>query len=187
MRLLLLLRHAKAAPDAADGEDHSRPLNERGRAATAAMGRWLAARPAIQPEFVLASTARRTRETWAGIADQIPIPVQTRYERALYLAAPLTILGCIAKVPNDVERLMVVGHNPGTHDLARALVGMIGARPAARLAFDRMRDKYPTGALTVLAFPRIRNWADVATGKGRFESFTRPRDISLKRNQNTPG
>lgn len=182
MRLLLLLRHAKAAQNAADGEDHSRALNERGRAASAAMGHWLAGRPAIQPELVLASTARRTRETWAGIAAQLPVEVQTRYERALYLAEPQTILSCIAKVPNDVERLMVVGHNPGTHELARALVGLIGARPAARLAFDRMRDKYPTGALTVLAFPKIRNWADVAAGKGRFESFTRPRDVSLKRN-----
>jgi phosphohistidine phosphatase len=187
MRLLLLLRHAKAAPNAADGEDHSRPLNERGHAAAAAMGRWLAGRPATQPQLALISTARRTRETWAGMAGQLPPQVQTRYERALYLAPPQDILNCIAKVPNDIERLMVVGHNPGTHELARALVGMIGARPAARLAFDRMRDNFPTGALTVLAFPKIRNWADVAVGKGRFESFTRPRDIALKRNQNTPG
>ena len=187
MRLLLLLRHAKAARDAADGEDHSRPLNERGHAAAETMGRWLAGRPAIQPEFVLVSTARRTRETWVGIADQLPAQAQARYERALYLAAPQTILECISKTPNNVDRVMVVGHNPGIHELARSLVGMIGARPAARLAFDRMRDKFPTGSLAVLAFPKIRNWADLAVGKGRFESFTRPRDISLKRDQNTPG
>ena len=181
MRLLLLLRHAKAAQDAADGEDHSRPLNERGHAAAQTMGHWLAGRPTIQPDLVLASTARRTKETLVGIVAQLPAQPQTRAERALYLAAPQTILGCIAKTPNNVERVMVIGHNPGIHELARALVGMIGARPAARLAFDRMRDAFPTGALAVLAFPKIRNWADIDLGKGRFESFTRPRDISPKR------
>ena len=178
MRLLLLLRHAKAARDAADGKDHSRPLNERGHVAAAAMGRWLASQPALQPELVLASTARRTRETWAEIAAQLPAQTQAHYERALYLAAPQTILECLVKTSNAIERLMIVGHNPGIHELARMLVGKIGARPAARLAFDRMRDKFPTGSLAVVAFPKTQNWADVATGQGRFESFTRPRDLA---------
>ena len=187
MRLLLLLRHAKAARGSADGEDHSRPLNERGHAAAQTVGQWLAGRPTILPQLVLASTARRTQETLAGIVAQWPVQPQSRAERALYLAAPQAILGCIAKTPNNIERVMVIGHNPGIHELARALVGMIGARPAARLVFDRMRDAFPTGALAVLAFPKIRNWTDIDVGKGRFESFTRPRDIPPKRNQNTPG
>jgi phosphohistidine phosphatase len=178
MRFLLLLRHAKAARDAADRQDHSRPLNERGHAASVAMGHWLAGRPKIQPELVLVSTAQRTRETWADIAEQLPVAVPVRYDRALYLAEPAAALGVIAKAPNDVERLMVVAHNPGTHELARILVGTIGARPTARLAFARMRDGFPTGSLAVIAFPKIRNWADIAPGKGRFESFIRPRDVS---------
>lgn len=178
MYLLLLLRHAKAARDAADGQDHSRPLNERGHKAATAMGGWLAAKSALQPDLVLTSTAQRTRETWADIAAELPREVPVRHQRALYLAPPDAILDAIAKAPNNVERLMVVGHNPGIHETARALVGMVGARPTARLAFDRMREKFPTGALAVVAFPRIRNWADIAPGKGRFESFTRPRDIA---------
>jgi phosphohistidine phosphatase len=178
MRLLLLLRHAKAARDAADKQDHSRPLNERGHAAATAIGRWLADRPAIQPELALVSTAQRTRETWHDLADMLPGTVPVRYERALYLAAPNAALDAIAGVPNDVDRVMVIAHNPGIHELACSLVGRIGARPAARLAFDHMRESFPSGSLAVLAFPRIRNWADVAPGKGRFEAFTRPRDAS---------
>lgn len=178
MRYLLLLRHAKAAQDAADKQDHSRPLNERGHSAAAAMGRWLAGRPAIRPELALVSTARRTRETWDELARQLPDLIPVRYERALYLAAPEAALDIIATAPNTVERLMVIAHNPGIHELARALVGAIGARPAARLGFDRMRESFPTGSLAVIALPRIRKWVDVAPGKGRFDSFTRPRDVS---------
>jgi phosphohistidine phosphatase len=178
MRTLLLLRHAKAARDSADRQDHSRPLNERGHAAAAAMGRWLAARPALLPDLVLVSTAQRTRETWDGIAGELPSAIPVRYERALYLAEPRTILDTVAAASNAAERVMVIAHNPGTHELARALVGMIGARPAARLAFDRMRESFPTGSLAVIAFPRLQKWVDVAPGKGRFESFTRPRDVA---------
>ncbi len=175
-RLLLLLRHAKAAQKAPDGTDHSRPLDERGRYAAAVMGRWLVSHSRIVPELVLCSTAVRTQET-LEIANAQGLTAMARIERELYLAEPAAILGSIAKVPNAIERVMVIGHNPGIHELARALVGVIGARPAARLAFDRMREKYPTGALAVIAFPHVGRWADVAPGKGRFESFTRPKDI----------
>jgi phosphohistidine phosphatase len=177
MRLLLLLRHAKAARDAADDKDHSRSLNERGHKAASAMGAWLAARPMLQPGLVLCSTAQRTRETLADVAAALPAKVAVRFEGDLYLAPPEAIIGAVTKAPNTINCLMVIGHNPGIHETARALIGMIGAYPAARLAFDRMREKYPTGALTAVAFPRIRSWSDVAVGKGRFESFTRPKDI----------
>jgi phosphohistidine phosphatase len=139
------------------------------------MGQWLARHPKVSPDLVLCSTAARTRETLAVLAEQgLAAPV--RFERELYLAEPPAILGCVARVAPATERVMIIGHNPGIHEFARALIGHIGARPAARLAFDRMREKYPTGALTVIAFPHIGGWRDVAPGKGRFESFTRPRD-----------
>lgn len=178
MRYLLLLRHAKAARDAADRQDHSRRLNERGHAAAAAMGRWLASRPALHPDLALVSTAERTRETWNDLSHELPSPVPVRFDPALYLAEPNAALRVIATAPNRVDRLMVIAHNPGAHELARALVGTIGARPAARLGFERMREGFPTGSLAVIAFPRLRHWADVTPGKGRFESFTRPRDVS---------
>ncbi|MGE5538910.1 MAG: SixA phosphatase family protein [Gemmatimonas sp.] len=175
-RLLLLLRHAKAAQKGPDGTDHGRPLNDRGRNDAAAIGQWLAAHSKVAPEMVLCSTADRTRETLAVLAEQ-GVSATPRFERELYLAEPATILDCIARVPSAVGRVMVVGHNPGVHELARALVGTIGARPATRLAFDRMRAKFPTCALAVIAFPYIGRWTDVAPGNGRFESFTRPKDL----------
>ncbi|HZI98950.1 MAG TPA: histidine phosphatase family protein, partial [Actinomycetales bacterium] len=61
-RRLLLIRHAKAAPDD-DGGDHGRGLTARGRRDAAAIGRWLADNDLV-PDLVLCSDARRARETW---------------------------------------------------------------------------------------------------------------------------
>lgn len=178
MRLLMLLRHAKAVREARDGGDETRPLNDRGRSAATAVGRWLAGQAKLQPQLALSSTAERTRETWDAIAAELSAKVPVRYEPRLYLASPEAILGCIAGAPKDVGQLILVGHNPGIHELARRLVGYIGARTAARIAFDRMREKFPTGALAVVAFPKAQSWADVRFGEGRFESFVRPKDIA---------
>jgi phosphohistidine phosphatase len=177
MRVLLLLRHAKAAREASEGGDEARPLNERGRSAATAMGRWLAGETKFHPDLVLASSAHRTRETWDAVAAELPARISVRFQRSLYLAPHDAMLAVIRGAPPDAARLMIVGHNPGIHELARQLIGRIGARTAARLAFDRMREKFPTGALAVVAFPKAQIWADVHFGEGRFESFVRPKDI----------
>ena len=61
MKRLILVRHAKS--DWSLGmADHDRPLNVRGRASAAAIGRWLREKN-LRPDQVLCSTATRTRET----------------------------------------------------------------------------------------------------------------------------
>lgn len=176
MRLLLLLRHAKAVRDAGGG-DEARALDDRGRSAAAAVGRWFEEQERLRPDLVFASSAQRTRETWETIAAEMTAAIPARFHSSLYLASPESILAVVAGAPRTSERLLVVGHNPGIHELARHLVGLIGARTAARLAFDRMREEFPTGALAVIAFPRAQSWRDVHFGGGRFESFIRPKDI----------
>ena len=71
MKRLILTRHAKSSWEDPLTPDHDRPLNERGRAAAADLGQWLASRGYV-PGQVLCSDALRTRKTWAGIAPAIP-------------------------------------------------------------------------------------------------------------------
>jgi phosphohistidine phosphatase len=71
MKRLILTRHAKSAWDDPAMADHDRPLNERGKAAAADLGQWLASRDYI-PQEVLCSDAERTRKTWSGIAPPCP-------------------------------------------------------------------------------------------------------------------
>ena len=56
---LMLLRHAKSSWAETGQTDLDRPLNERGKRAAAAMGRYMASNGLV-PQRVLCSPARRT-------------------------------------------------------------------------------------------------------------------------------
>jgi phosphohistidine phosphatase len=162
---LILIRHAKSDWDDPGLPDHDRPLNPRGQAAAPRIGAYLAARDLV-PRAVLCSTARRTQETWQGIASRMldaPAPILTR---AIYEAMPVDILNAIGTA--EASPLAVIGHNPGIGSLAWSL----SATPPGHDKFSL----YPTGATTVLSFDAT-HWAEIGPGQGRVIAFTTPRDL----------
>lgn len=169
MKQLLLLRHAKSAwPDGV--EDHGRPLGDRGRRDAPRMGAHIAA-VGLQPDFALVSSARRTEETWALVAPEFGKPCPARTVPSIYEAEPEAILAAIQDAPEECQRLLVIGHNPGFEELA-ALLAPIGDADA----MGRLKMKYPTAGLAVIAFDAAR-WAEVAAGKGRLEAFVTPKSL----------
>ncbi|WP_313342342.1 histidine phosphatase family protein [Stenotrophomonas sp.] len=114
MRELILLRHAHAEPAGTGQADLDRPLSPIGLAEAEAAGRWLKENN-FRPDCVLCSPARRTRETLEAVLD-ITGYVEQKLEDAVYEATPGTLIGLVAD-RSDVERLMVVGHNPGLERL----------------------------------------------------------------------
>jgi phosphohistidine phosphatase len=64
--------------------------------------------------------------------------------------------------------VLLVGHNPAIGELASALAGRGEAEPLARL-----HEKFPPGALAILAFP-VESWSEVKPGAGRLEEFALP-------------
>ena len=69
----------------------------------------------------------------------------------------------------DPQRLMVVGHNPGMHELALVLAGSGDAAGRKALA-----DNLPTSGLAILDFA-IDDWADVAFRRGQLVLFVSPK------------
>lgn len=172
MKTLLLLRHAKSSWDDPRLDDFDRPLNPRGRRAAPRMGRWMRDEGWL-PERVLCSAARRAIETWKeveAVLDPESLPA-VEVLRGLYLAEPERILELLGRHGGGAERVLVVGHNPGFHELARALAH--GGDPAG---LGELRRKFPTGALAILSFP-VDGWGEVSTGSGRLERFVRPADL----------
>jgi len=116
MRTLILLRHAHAEP-ASDGQaDVDRALSAEGLAEAEAAGRWLSAQGLV-PDRVLCSPARRTRETLEAVLGNGVGFVEQRLVDAIYEATA----GALAELVDEhheVERLMLVGHNPGLERLA---------------------------------------------------------------------
>lgn len=168
MRTLYLLRHAKSSWADSGLDDHDRPLNARGLDACARLIPYIR-QHGVAPDLVLCSTAERTRATLQGIFSALPVPLQVVYDPALYLGTPERIMALIRAVPASVQRLMVVGHNPGLEDLAALLAG---DGPADLLA--QIGGKFPTGALAALDFG-IDSWDALAAGGGRLRLFAVPR------------
>lgn len=189
MRRLMLLRHAKTEHDAPSGQDHDRRLDDRGRLDAAAIGAWIGRHTPL-PGAVLVSTAVRARQTWeiAGQAmkDVLREPAASKWQveflDEIYGAEPAQLLGIVrmaqvstqvsTQVPTEVSdpgTLMLVGHNPGMHELALMLTGSGDA--AAKKALE---DNLPTSGLAILDFT-IDDWSEVAFRGGKLVRFTSPR------------
>jgi phosphohistidine phosphatase len=69
----------------------------------------------------------------------------------------------------DPQRLLLVGHNPGMHELALALAGSGDAAGRTALA-----DNLPTSGLAIFDFD-IDDWADVAFRRGKLVLFVSPK------------
>lgn len=175
MKRLILFRHAKSSWDDPGLSDHRRPLAPRGMRAAPAVARWLGER-ALLPDHVLCSDAVRTRQTWALVeeawAEHGGGPrADVVIDPDLYLASPRGILALVAATPPEVDALMVVGHNPGMHDLAATL-----AVPGGTPAHARLARKFPTAAVAVLDFD-AEDWSELGPGQGRLVAFVRPKDL----------
>ena len=176
MRRLMLLRHAKTEHDAPSGQDQDRRLDDRGRLDAAIVGSWIGRHLPV-PEVVLVSTAVRAQQTWEIARDAMKEAVQGRPPQPqvelldeLYGAEPAQLLRIIrlAEV-TDPARLMLIGHNPGMHELALMLTGSGDA--AAKQA---LQDNLPTAGLAILDFA-IDDWSEVTFRGGKLVRFTSPR------------
>jgi len=172
MRRLMLLRHAKTEHDAPSGRDQDRRLDNRGRKDAAEIGGWIGRHPPF-PDLVLVSHAIRAHQTWEvaweAMKDLAPEP-QVELMPELYGADPSQLLQIIREAAaTDPKRLMLVGHNPGMHELALALAG--SGDPAGRKA---LADNLPTSGLAVFDFA-IDDWADAAFRRGRLVLFVSPK------------
>ena len=146
MDRLILMRHGKAEPHAASGGDFERALAPRGQNDAALMGKVLA-KAGLSPDLALVSSARRTRETWEAAAPAFP-KARSETRRDLYHAEVQDVLAAIRDDAPDSGTVMVVGHNPGLHELAlRMALG--GPLDPARLA--QLRGKFPTSTAAVFS------------------------------------
>jgi phosphohistidine phosphatase len=167
MKRLYLLRHAKSSWDDPTLADHDRPLAPRGRRAAKVMAEH-ARRERIAPELVLCSPSRRTRQTLTLIAPGLEEGTDVQIKPELYAATAADLLEALRKVPDEVESVMLIGHNPGIQDLALSL-----ARDRPEIA--RVRGKFPTAALATLEL--TASWRELAPRTAELVSFVKPKEL----------
>ena len=172
MRQLLLLRHAKSSWDDPKLPDHARPLNARGRQAAVAMRRAIRDL-SLLPDVVLVSSARRTLQTLEALGPWDETPLIEPMD-ALYLATAPGMLAVLNGVAETARSVLLIGHNPGLHELALLLAGAAGTdegNPAGR----RLARGYPTGALVEFIVPGP--WVQLRGGAARLLRFVAPSDL----------
>lgn len=157
MKRVVLIRHAKSSWEDPFGDDHARPLNDRGRRNAAAMGHWVR-QHAYVPDQILCSDAARTQET----ARLLNLGPPVTLEPSLYHAAPDTMLQLLEG--SAAQSVALIGHNPGMAILARHLIADHPDHP-------RFGD-YPTCAVTVIDFEGM-----IGPHTGRCTDFIIPRDL----------
>lgn len=173
MPTLLLLRHAKSAwPPGVP--DPLRPLNDRGRRDAPAAGQLLAERAPVQ--LALVSPAVRAEQTYELAVAELAERPPTRIDERIYEAHAGDLLEVLGSVPATVERVLLVGHNPGIESLALHL-----AAPEADVGYEDLVRKFPTAGLAEIELPTP--WSELSaavawpTGSpvGRLVSFAVPR------------
>ncbi|MBV8955028.1 MAG: histidine phosphatase family protein [Solirubrobacterales bacterium] len=180
-RLLLVLRHAKSSWEDPELEDHERPLAPRGRQAAKLLRRWLRAQ-AIHPAVVLCSTALRARQT----LELVDPDGERIFEPGLYDASGAHLIERLRDVPDGVDSVMLVGHNPAVHDAVLALSDAPpsdvnqGAETGGTASSDlaHLKRKFPTGALALLTLSC--RWSELGPHCAELVRLIRPKHLEQR-------
>ena len=169
MNMLHLLRHAKSSAKE-NVEDHQRPLSRRGRTTARRVGRSLAAKLGTI-DLVLCSSARRTRETLDFVLDEFSPRPRTSIEDELYLASREKLAARLGRLDARDLNVLLIGHNPGLHELAIALAAEDS--PAFRALAS---GKFPTAAYVSLRV--TADWSVLGSSRHELIGYVTPESLA---------
>ena len=153
-RRLILLRHAKSSWDDANVGDHQRRLNARGQRDAPRVAQEILRR-GWQPELVLCSDARRTRETWQRMQEAFQPAPPVTYLPEFYHGTHRDIVQSLCSVDDAVTTVMAIGHNPGWQDAVRRFSSELVEMTTGNAALLEHSDPHWASAACELASWRL--------------------------------
>lgn len=163
MKRLTLIRHGKSSWASLAQDDFERPLNSRGLRDCDRMPAAIKSK-IPRPRILLSSDAVRARMTCEAVAGEYGLADSgIQYIPALYLAGLDSLLECVGSQDNDLDHVMLVGHNPGLTDLYNHLC-------------TQTADNLPTFAVADLQLD-IDTWSDLHPHCATLENFLKPKLI----------
>lgn len=160
MKRLTILRHAKSGPAKPGMADFDRSLDARGRQAARRLGAELKRR-GLEFDHVIASPAVRVRETVQELAGAMGRTLSVAFEPSIYEASPSDLLRAMREIPDSAATPLLVGHNPGLHELALDLT-----RDDPGEHRQRIMGSFPTTALVIVSL-QAETWSDVGPASGK--------------------
>jgi phosphohistidine phosphatase len=169
MKMLHLLRHAKSS-SSDDLYDRERVLSRRGREAARRLGKHLPAM--LGPiDLVLCSCALRTRETMDLVLAGFSPRPRSLIEDELYLAGRERLMRRLRRLDPRDANVIIIGHNPGLHDLAIALAD--DSSPHSR---ELASGKFPTGACA--SFRIMVDWQALGEARHQVIGYVTPETLT---------
>jgi phosphohistidine phosphatase len=165
MKYLYLVRHAKSSWDFPELSDFDRPLNKRGQRDAPVMALRVASK---QPDLdvIISSPANRAITTAKEMAKALDIDESSIVqEHEIYHASMKTLIDIAKALPEEYDKVMLVGHNPGFTDLANQLK-----------EHDYHIDNVPTCGVVAIELP-THKWADLVEHSGRLLFFDYPKKV----------
>ena len=154
------MRHAKSSWDNSDLADFDRPLSDRGEAAAPFMGELIAGR-GLAPEEIVSSPAKRALQTATLVKESGGIEAPIRLDERIYEAGAQTLKQVASEFRDELDIMMMIGHNPGFEGFVSFLTGR--------------QESMPTAALAVIDLD-IDKWSDVKNGEGDLIEVIRPKE-----------
>lgn len=163
MKTLLILRHAKSSWKYQDLPDHERPLNRRGVTDAPRMGQVLHG-AGLTPDRIVSSTAVRAQSTARLAGEACGYEGGVTLREDLYLSGWRAYLEALRQLPTDVDRAMIVGHNPTVEEVVHLLTGRDEPMPTAALAHVELR---------------VDDWSELDEhAPAKLRNLWRPRDLT---------
>ncbi len=161
MKTLYLVRHAKSSWDYPHLRDADRPLNDRGEKNAPEMASRLKQKNII-PDKIISSPARRAMDTCIIFSDILGYSTGKIIEdRRIYHAAEEDLLEVIKETDNQINSVMLFGHNPGFNWLAEGLTGEdLGNIPTCGIVACKVN---------------ISIWKEIGPGTGELVFFDYPK------------
>jgi phosphohistidine phosphatase len=158
MKKLLLIRHAKATHETGYA-DFDRPLTNKGFEQAELMASRLQ-KDDIVPQVVVSSPALRTISTANVFIQTLGLP-QAITNKAIYDAGQQALLQVIYNLPNNIDFIALVGHNPGISQVLFTLSGAIKEVPPCSVA--------------LIEFD-VNGWAELHEDSGKLTFYDTPKD-----------
>ncbi len=115
------------------------------------------------PQRILSSTALRALQTAESVIQASGFQGEVVHLDRLYMAEADEYIAVLRELPDDIERVMVIGHNPGLETLLQMLSGRI--------------ESLPTAVIAHLVLP-IQHWTELsAETNGELVDIWRPKEI----------
>lgn len=169
-RELLLLRHGKS-DWSINTDDFHRPLKDRGKRGAQRMGVWLWQQE-LRPDHIISSPAERAIVTAEKACKAMGFGAQLiRQDKRVYAAEVDDLLAVLEGCPEQAQRVMLVGHNPGLEDLLVFL---------AREHITPGEDGKLLPTATLARLDIVCPWNSLISGCASLTSITRPAELAEK-------